>query len=217
MHFGHNNPHYVYYIKNEPIVAKDTHSDLGLVVDDTLKFHKHADTVITKTMKKAHYILKSFTRIGTRSFSILYKTFLRPVLEYALQIGRPCYSTYLSRLEKCQRRLTKWCRPIRHLSYHERLSSLNLSEFQLRLTRGDLILTYKILNHLVDLNVSDFFCYSSSNTRGHDFRLVGNVSALNIRHRFFTERIISKWNSLPHEVVSAPTLNSFKSQLDKVL
>jgi len=36
-----------------------------------------------------------------------------------------------------------------------------------------------------------------------------------LRRHYFTRRIVSVWNSLPDSVVSAESVNSFKSRLDK--
>jgi hypothetical protein len=217
MHFGHNNPHLSYYLQNKVIYEKSSHSDLGLLVDVSLKFKQHADAAVAKALRKAHCVLKCFTKVDTHLFSILFKTFIRPVLEYASQISRPCYATALARLEKCQRRLTKWCTSIRNKPYDERLRLLNLPLIEKRFNRGDLILVYKILNNLVDVAPSDFFCPANTNTRGHSLRLVGTSTNLNIRHRFFTERVIPHWNKLPQDIVSAPTLNTFKARLDRFL
>ena len=216
MYFGNNNPHHTYYIQAKTIAAKPSHVDLGILVDSSLKFQAHADFIVNKVIKKAHYILKSFSRLSSHLFGILFRTFLRPVLEYCSQVSRPCYASSLARLETCQRRLTKWCKPLKHLPYSVRLERLNLPSVENRMKRGDLILTYQILNQLIDLNPCDFFCFASTNTRGHNFRLSGTTSNLNIRHRFFTERIVQIWNSLPHHIVEAPTLNSFKSRLDSL-
>jgi len=35
--------------------------------------------------------------------------------------------------------------------------------------------------------------------------------------RFFTERVVSNWNRVPREVVTAPSLSEFKEQLDNAL
>ena len=35
------------------------------------------------------------------------------------------------------------------------------------------------------------------------------------RAQFFTSRVIDTWNSLPQEVVSAPSIDAFKARLDK--
>jgi hypothetical protein len=217
MYFGHNNPRNTYHIGPNVITAKSSHPDLGILVDDSLKFHLHAESVISKAIRKAHLVLKSFCYVNAKLFSVLMKTFIRPVLEYCAQVARPCYSSYLSRLESCQRRLTRWCQPLRHLSYQERLFRLNLPTVELRLIRGDMIMLYQIFNHLIDVNPSDFFCFATNQTRGHDFKLLGSVSHLNVRHRFFTERVIPLWNSLPDDVVSSPSLNSFKARLDGFL
>jgi hypothetical protein len=214
MHFGHNNPCTPYHIGTRVITIKTSHPDLGIIVDNKLKFHLHAENSISKAMQKAHFILKCFSKLDTRTFSTLFKTFIRPVLEYCTQVARPCYSSFLSRLESCQRRLTKWCRPIRHLPYQERLCSLNLPTIEKRFLRGDLILVYQIINRLLDLNPSLIFCFASNNSRGHISKLQGSTSHLNIRHRYFTERVVHPWNALPPHTVAAPSLNSFKARLD---
>ncbi|KFW81790.1 hypothetical protein N305_02941, partial [Manacus vitellinus] len=37
---------------------------------------------------------------------------------------------------------------------------------------------------------------------------------LDIRKRFFTQRVVGYWNRLPREVVTAPSLTEFKEGLD---
>ena len=40
-------------------------------------------------------------------------------------------------------------------------------------------------------------------------------SKYELRRHYFSHRIVSVWNSLPDSVVSAESINSFKSRLDK--
>ncbi|KFZ63542.1 hypothetical protein N321_06335, partial [Antrostomus carolinensis] len=40
---------------------------------------------------------------------------------------------------------------------------------------------------------------------------------LDIRKRFFTQRVVEHWNRLPSEVVMAPSLTIFKKHLDNAL
>ena len=40
---------------------------------------------------------------------------------------------------------------------------------------------------------------------------------LDIRRKFFTQRVVKHWNRLPKEVVVAPSLEAFKASLDAAL
>ena len=40
---------------------------------------------------------------------------------------------------------------------------------------------------------------------------------LDIRRKFFTQRVVMHWNRLPKEVIDAPSLEAFKARLDVAL
>ena len=40
---------------------------------------------------------------------------------------------------------------------------------------------------------------------------------MNIRRKFFTQRVVTHWNRLPKEAVDAPSLEAFKARLDVAL
>ena len=62
-------------------------------------------------------------------------------------------------LEQVQRRVTRACPSLSHLSYHDRLMALNLPSLLYRRQRMDMIMMYKILNDLDGLPFDDLFSF----------------------------------------------------------
>jgi len=48
-------------------------------------------------------------------------------------------------------------------------------------------------------------------------KLTESGFSLDIRKKYFTIRVVKHWNSLPREVVEAPSLETFKARLDRAL
>ena len=92
-----------------------------------------------------------------------------------------------------------------------------LTTLEVRRKRGDLIECYIILTGKENVDPLQFFHISDIkyDLRGHSLELVANRSRLNIRQNFFSQRVVRSWNCLPHNVIDAPSVNSFKNRLDK--
>jgi len=87
-----------------------------------------------------------------------------------------------------------------------------------RRLRGDLINAYKYLNGGCQEDGAKLFSVVLSNrTRGNGHRLKLRKFHFNMRKNFFPLRVTEHWNRLPKEVVESPSLEIFKTRLDKAL
>ena len=97
----------------------------------------------------------------------LYKSIVRPHLEYCIQAWRPRLKKYIDKLERVQRRATKLIPELRILSYEDRVQQCKLKTLETRRIRGDQIEVFKITHGKEGLDSGMFFKYRTDNgTRG---------------------------------------------------
>ena len=168
----------------------DTEKDLGVIISGDLKVKDNVIHHVKKANKMLGLIKRTFTYLDKDSFLMLYKTYIRPHLEYCQQACYPYLRSDIIMLEKVQQRATKLVRSIHELSYEDRLSELKLYSLEDRRLRGDLITVYQIITGKMDIAMDKLFEYADGRqTRGHQYKLkMPKVCQSEIRRNSFSHR-----------------------------
>ena len=244
LHLGKNNPKYQYTLPKMTNIRKTTNSiaydytfhplqkvkeekDLGVIIDENLNFRKHISVKISKANSIIFLIKHTFKHLNAEMFKLLFKSLVRPHLEYASPVWCPHFKMDIDNLEKVQRRATKLIPSIADLTYTERLRALNLPTLQYRRLRQDLLFIYKYSQNLLSLdtnthcrscqhNSSMFIPSYSQTTRGHHlkYQIFHHQGA---RNKFLTTRAIPTWNRLSIKTINSTSINMFKKSLESDL
>ena len=81
--------------------------DLGVIIDQSLNFSKHINEKVNKANRNLGIIFRTFTYMDHDMFRNLYKTIVRPHLEYATTVCTPLFKKDMVAIENVQRRATK--------------------------------------------------------------------------------------------------------------
>ena len=219
IHFGKNNPKFIYDINGVKVNESENVRDLGILISNNSSQSPHINNVT----KKAHVVLSQIKRTFVHRddivFPKIYQAYVRPLLEYAVEVWNPMKIEDVKQIEKVQRRATRLVRSQSYESYEQRLKNLGMTTLEERRRRGDMIQTFKIINDYSGIDKDDFFHFVRDR---HDIEtrsvssdlLVPEKCHLNVRKNFFVCRVVNDWNSLPLHVRESGSVNGFKNNYD---
>ena len=119
-------------------------------------------------------------------------------------------------IERIQQRFTRMFPDLRRLAYLRRLQHLKLWTLKERKVRADLIEVYKIIHKISSFSFDTFFKYNYGAARGHLLKLTKRTASTELRHHFFSERVINICNSLDNRTVTSGSINIFKGNLERL-
>ena len=123
-------------------------------------------------------------------------------------------------MEKVQRRAVNLISGLKGANYEEKLAELGKLSLKKLRKRFDIIQTYKILSRIDQVDSIKWFRPVGTNakrltsTTAYCKNLIPSRYKTEMRHNFFFNRVVNKWNRLPTEVKEARSLNSFKKLLE---
>ena len=214
-----------FYIDNSAIESRPLIKDLGIYVSNNLKWSSHINYVCRNASFSSYQIMKCFKTKSLFTLIKLYKTYVRPKLEFNSSVWSPWLSKDINQVESIQKKFTKFafnrCNVPFH-SYSDRLIKINLKTLEHRRLIYDMILLYKIVNNLCFIKFSDYFSFTNCryNLRRNSLQIQHNYSfkiklQSGLWHNSFFVRVVKVWNSLPDQVVTARSLSVFKARINE--
>ena len=215
VHFGRDNKRASYQIGQCVLASRPSERDLGVVIDERLSFQCQVDSVVNRARRLVALMLHAVRSRSVTVIMPLYKSLIRPLLEYACAVWNPHLLKQIKQLESVQRYVTKRITCLSTLPYVERLAALQLPSLSSRRDYFDILEMYKILRGATISDVK--FTLSDRHSRGHALKLRPDKFKSNVRKSALFVRAVNKWNALPPKVVDAVTVSGFKLRLKQHL
>jgi hypothetical protein len=148
---------------------------------------------------------------------LCYKTYIRPVLEYACPAWQPALESDKYLLERVQRRAARFiCNNYEYnSSVTQMLQHLKLDTIELRHTFLSQVYFFQIINNLTGIDGGRYLApptYRSARL-DHDRKVQEVPARLEIYKTSFFPRNIKIWNALDAEIVNCLSLDNFKTKL----
>ena len=216
LYMGYNNRRSQYHINDNVVPRETSCRDLGIKISNDMKFALHISEIVRSAFFRLKQLRVSFSCKEIEFQVYMYTTYVRPILEYNTYVWSPHLLKDIDKVESVQRYFTRQLPGLQGSTYRQRLQATKLQSLEERRLIFDMVMVYKIVNNLVDLNFEDYFRYNDSSTRGHNFKLVHQYSRVNCRKFFFANRVVTIWNNIPNDIVNKTSLQAFKKGLSQI-
>ncbi len=188
-----------------------------MTISSDLKCSRQCREAYNKAVRVLGMINRTIQFKSKRILVCLYKSLVRPLLEYSIPAWSPHYVKDKFLLERVQHRFTRMIKGMKSLEYEERLAVLNLWSLEERRNRADLIEIYKALKGLTSPSMKAMFLLcDDTRTRGHSLKLGKGRCNSDLRKFFLSERVVERWNKLDQSAIDSQTINQFKNSLQRV-
>ena len=188
---------------------------------DRLDWALHCSEVAKKAGTRASLIIRAFRTKSLSTYSKAFTSLVSPILEYASAIWSPHYIKDVNLIENVQRSYTRRVFAkcgLPPCSYPERLSAMGLATLEQRRYKADLVLLFRARLGLTDIDIPKYFREADARLRGPSAHLLQPLINPRIipAQNFWSNRVAPLWNSLPEDIVCAPSVHSFKEKLKQI-
>ena len=213
------------------INSVDSHKQLGLILDKNLSVENHINEKISKANKVIGMIKRLCSLLPRNSLLTIYKSFVRPHLDYCNIIYHKSgndgisYTNYSpgnvinpiklfnDKIESMQYNAALATGCIRGTSREKLCQELGLMSLCNSRTFHRFVYFYKIKNIMASNYLNHFIPACRPNTYGHRHHRTDYIAARTHKYKFsFFPHFVSAWSNLSKLISGSPSLSIFKSR-----
>ena len=231
--------HKYYQLNNQILKHVDKNPYLGIILSRDLSWSNHIDHICNKASATLGFLKRNLKHCPMECRKMAYIALVRSTLEYGASIWDPHLEKDINKLENIQRKAARFITNNHHSrepgSMTNMLKDLGLQTLQRRRKENRLLLLFRISKDLIPAIDPQKYLIPLRNKRKIRSNTFGNLyETKNIvdRHQklhdncfklptsshksyknSFFPKTISEWNELDEEVVTAPSVETFKIKL----
>jgi ribonucleases P/MRP protein subunit RPP40 len=220
MHLGRKNNKYDYEMAGQKLDTTKEEKDLGVIICDNLKTAAQCAKAAKTAQSVLGQISRAFQYRDKVVFMQLYKQYVRPHLEFAVQAWSPHNAADIEVLEKVQRKAVGMVSGLRGQDYAAKLTELRLTTLSERRHQADMLMMFKLMHGYGQLDEESWFAPpppAAARMRRHadPLNVRPNHGRLELRRNAFSVRAGEAWNLVPPAIKRARTATAFKSSYAK--
>lgn len=213
---------YDYQLQGQSLANVTSAQYLGVIMRQDLSWDDHIDSICNRANSTLGFLRRNLRVGATQLKELAYKTFVRPMLEYACTVWDPYTQINIDKLERVQRRAARFVcnRYHRTASVSAMITQLGWTTLQQRRKDARLAMMYKLRHDLVKMDKTGLKPKPARARRGqvrkHNQQYVEDIThTQDYRIGSFLLKTVRDWNNLPQETVDADTLGTFVSRVRK--
>ena len=194
-----------------------SHKILGVQVDENLMWHNHFQLVSKKVSSHLWLLSKIRSYLSVEHRLLFYNAYVKPHLEYCIVVWSNTPNYNINRISKLQRRACKLILSHEYTGLQESLERLDILSFDQSVFLNKAKIMCKVYNNLAPIYLLELFQMRdvNPNNTASNLRSVAHKNYLlpqakcNLFKGSFSYSGVVVWNSIPVDIKSASSLQSF--------
>ena len=209
---------FTYTIGGGPILWKSLVRYLGVHNNSKLTWSDHCKVTASKASRILNVLQRTMLGCSAHVKDVVYKSIVRPCLEYACVVWNPHSAKDSAVLDAVQNRAARW---INVVGSHWDPAALKWTKYSnscvLKLRWPSLassqvfllcLFVFQIFREQVISGLKKYFVFTSGNTRSHKMSFRPVSSTINSYCYSFVVNSIFLWNKLPLQVISSDSFST---------